>query len=46
MTVKKEGGKVAKLIVEEKKDNVAWGLVNGVPCQVLIDSGASIGVVP
>ncbi len=44
--VKKEGGKVAKLMVEGRKDNVAWGSVNGVPCQVLVDSGASIGVVP
>ncbi len=44
--VKKEGGKVAKLIVDGEKDNIAWGRVNGAPCKVLVDSGASIGVVP
>ncbi len=44
--VKKEGtgGKVAKLVVEGEKDNVAWGLVNGVKSKVvLIDSGAKLG---
>ncbi len=46
--VKREGsgGKVAKLVVEGDKDNVAWGLVNGIKCKVLVDSGASVGVVP
>ncbi len=44
--VKKEGGRVAKLVVEGKKDNIAWGLVNGVRCKVLVDSGASVGVIP
>ncbi len=46
--VKKEGtgGKVAKLVVEGEKDNVTRGLVNGVRSKVLIDSGASVGVVP
>ncbi len=33
-------------MVEGEKDNVAWGLVNGVRSQVLIDSGDSVGVVP
>ncbi len=46
--VKKEGtgGKVAKLVVEGEKDNVAWGIVNGTKSKVLIDTGASVGVVP
>ena len=44
--VKKEGDRVAKLVVEGKKDNIAWGLVNGVRCKVLVDSGASVGVIP
>ncbi len=45
-TIKKEGGKVAKLVVDGEKDNIAWGTVNGTACKLLIDSGASIGVVP
>ncbi len=47
-SLKKEGtgGKVATVIVGDKKDNIAWGLVNGVKCRVLVDSGASVGVVP
>lgn len=46
VAVKKEGGKVATLIVDGKKENIARGKVNGVPCKVLVDSGASLGVVP
>ncbi len=44
--LKREGGKVATVIVGEKKDNIAWGRVNGTECKVLVDSGASVGVVP
>ncbi len=44
--VKREGGKVATVVVGEKKDNIAWGRVNGTECKVLVDSGASVGVVP
>ncbi len=44
--MKREGDRVAKLVVEGKKDNIAWGLVNGVRCKVLVDSGASVGVIP
>ncbi len=46
LPIKKEGKKVAKLVVDGEKANVARGMVNGVPCKVLVDSGASIGVVP
>ncbi len=46
--VKKEGrvGKVSKIVVGGKKGNVACGLVNGVECKILVDSGAEVGVVP
>ncbi len=46
--LKKEGtgGKVATVIVGDRKDNIAWGTVNGVQCRVLVDSGVSVGVVP
>ncbi len=44
--LKREGGKVATVIVGDKKDNIAWGRVNGVECKVLVDSGASVGVIP
>ncbi len=44
--LKREGGKVATEIVGDKKDNIAWGRVNGVECKVLVDSGANVGVIP
>ncbi len=44
--LKREGGKVATVIVGDKKDNIAWGRVNGVECRELVDYGASVGVIP
>ncbi len=46
--IKKETpvGRVLKIVVGGRKDNVAWGTVNGVECRILIDSGAEVGVVP
>ncbi len=46
-SVKKETvGKVAKIVVGGKRENVVWGTVNDVGCKILIDSGAEVGVVP
>ncbi len=39
-------GKVAKIVVGGKTENVVWGTVNDVGCKILIDSGAEVGVVP
>ncbi len=44
--MKREVGKVATVIFGDKTDNIAWGRVNGVECKVLVDSGASVGVIP
>ncbi len=45
---KKEGtvGKVSKIVMGAKKGNVVKGIVNGIECTVLIDSGAEVGVIP
>ncbi len=47
-SVKKEGttGSVSRVVMGAKKGNMAKGVVNGVECGVLIDSGAEVGIVP